>query len=326
MFMQNILKLGSSKLKAALLGALLFCTSLLLLDRGAGAEVHSNGQLSKQQFPHQGLLRQLYLYQPRGYATTHPVPLVLIFHGYRSSGLDMIKLTAFNQLADQKGFLAVYPEAITDRWHTNSSPQDKTQVDVSFVHALIEQLKQTYSIDPKRIYAVGMSNGGFFTQRLACELPDQITAFASVAATIGVQEKESCHPTQIAPILMINGSQDPVVTWQGQIHRVRHAFRDSTITSVPQAIDFWRQQHHCDPTPQSQLLPNLYTTDHTRVKRVRYANCVPQGSVEQLIILGGGHTWPGSNQNTLLSHLLLGRNNQDISATQEIWRFFENTH
>lgn len=312
----------------AFLVLLLLLGSGFILSMQAQTEFkipNTKGNYTSNQLAHEGLTRHFLLYKPSSYSPTHPMPLVLVFHGYRANGRVMAQLTSFNQLAERVGFLVAYPEAIKDRWNTNGSPHEVSEIDVSFVRALIQQLEKTNAIDSKRIYATGMSDGGFFTQRLACEMSDQIAAFAPVISTMGQALKDSCHPARAVPILMVNGTKDPLLTWGGQIHWVRHAFRDSRITSVPEMVNFWRQEDHCSVVPHTEFLPNLAPKDGTTVQRVRYTGCLPTSTVEQFIIQGGGHTWAGSTDNKL-SRLGLGKMSRDINLTEQIWQFFSYYH
>lgn len=107
---------------------------------------------------HHGQQRTYYLHTPKSYKPSHPVPLVLAFHGYGSQGKDLALSTGFNDLAEQKGFIIVYPNGIDKRWNVTSNWLTGVD-DVSFVAALIDHLTKIRVIDKRRIYATGVSNG-----------------------------------------------------------------------------------------------------------------------------------------------------------------------
>lgn len=255
----------------------------------------STGELS-----YDGRQRTYTLYTPKSYQRDYPMPLVLAFHGYGSQGKDLAQNTDFNRLAEQKGFVVVYPDGIERRWN----PLNKVLTgvdDVGFVPALIDHMKQVREIDPQRIYAAGVSNGGFLVQRLACESSTEIAAFASVVASFPTQFQFTCRPRRSVPILMMNGTEDRKVPWQGG-----NLFYGS-ILSVPDSIDFWRVHNNCPSQPQIKRLAG------GRVEIARYMNCHDNTEVELVKLEGAGHVWPkgGSGPSQLLN------------GSQEIWNFFQ---
>src|SRR5262249_8322287 len=126
-----------------------------------------------------GLQRTYHLHVPPSYTGQKATPLVFVFHGGGGNGEDAGSLTGFSQCSDQKGFLVVYPDGVDQHWNDGrgtTPPEQQGVDDVGFVSALLEQLAQTLYVDPKRVYATGMSNGAIFTQRLGCELSEKIAA------------------------------------------------------------------------------------------------------------------------------------------------------
>jgi polyhydroxybutyrate depolymerase len=271
--------------------------------------------------------RQYYLYTPGTYQSGRKLPLVLVFHGFKGSALQMMKMTGFNEVAEKEGFLVAYANVAKDRWSAASAPTDMSDEDITFVQAMIRNIKANRDVDPARIYATGFSNGGFFTERLACEMSDQIAAFAPVAATMGGPLQKSCQPTRPVPIILINGTDDPIITWKGKIKRVRYAFRDSVITSVPQAVEFWRKQDQCDVAPRVNLFVRSAHSTGTGTQINAYQHCTAPAAVQQVVVYNGGHTWPGSSDKIGLGRLVLGRPSYDINASEVIWSFFKDyTH
>ncbi len=251
----------------------------------------------------QGQSRNYYIYTPKSYNRNRPMPLVLVFHGDGGSGQAMSDVSRFNALAEQKGFIVVYPNGINHTW-SNSPDSD----DVSFVKALIERVQQIRNIDQREIYATGFSSGGILTQTLACELPDKIAAFASVAGSMPVQLQPSCQPHTPVSILTINGTNDQEVHYQGDDNSQPNA-----LVSIPNMVKFWRSHDHTTS-------PNQENINSTKVKISHYYG--DSGSeVMEADVVNGGHFWPGgtstdTNVNEFNSEL-------GLNASQTIWNFFE---
>ena len=120
-----------------------------------------------------GLERTYHVHTPRGYDSPRDnLPVVLAFHGGTAKGTGMPVLTGLNELADEARFIAVYPEGVDEHWNDGRSSVPNTVDDVAFVSAMLEDLARNYRIDANRIYAAGISNGGFFSERLACEMAE----------------------------------------------------------------------------------------------------------------------------------------------------------
>ena len=158
------------------------------------------------------LTRNYVLHVPEG-LPHKPVPLVLVFHGGGGHASNMPRFTGFDSTADAGNFVVAYPESFNTHWNDTRglSPAD----DVAFIRALIAHLESTLNIDPQRIYATGISNGGFFAQRLACDLADRIAAVASVAATMPDTLVPVCKPSRPISVLFIQGTKDPLVHIEG---------------------------------------------------------------------------------------------------------------
>ncbi len=259
--------------------------------------VDGAGQLTVQ-----GQTRTYWLHTPQSHQKNTALPLVIAFHGYGSQGKDLAHSSGLNALADRAGFVVVYPDGLDRRWHVGeafSGPDD-----VAFTAELIQHVSQIRAINQQRIYVVGVSNGGFLVQQLACvshqrSLP--IAAFASVAATLPQPLEATCRPPAPIPLVMINGTADQKVPWQGGVRPY------GTILSVPQTVEFWRQRNGCRANAPLQQRPT------SQVTITRYTPCQSQGEVELVTLIGAGHGFPrGGNGNTGL-----------IDGSQEVWHFFQ---
>ncbi|GAA4009467.1 hypothetical protein GCM10022408_21960 [Hymenobacter fastidiosus] len=255
-----------------------------------------------------GLRREYRLYVPAAYSPAKAVPLLFNLHGYGSNNVEQEAYGDFRPIADTANFLIVHPNGTLDgngsrAWNTFLPPGTGVD-DVAFLSALIDHLKLTYTIDTDRIYSTGMSNGGFMSYELACQLSGRITAVASVTGSMAQSRRAVCTPQHPTPIMEIHGTADATVPYNG------NAF----FLSIPAVLSYWVQFNGCAPTPVVTQVPNTNTTDGSTAERSVWANGRNGSVVEHYRIIGGGHTWPGSA-------FTIGVTNRDISASREIWRF-----
>ena len=272
------------------------------------------GEISRT-LTHDGRERSYILYVPASVDWSKPVPLVFVFHGGTGNAKNAIRMSGFNPVADKNGFIVVYPNG-TGRlnddklltWNGGTCcgyAQEENIDDVGFVRAIVTDLRSLANIDPKRIYATGMSNGAILSQRLACEATDLFAAIAPVAGTLNFP---SCSPTQPISVIEFHGTADEHVPYDGGYGP--KSLVNVDFASVQKSVGFWTQFDGC--SPQSQ------TNSFDDIQHEVWTGCAGSTSVELYTILGGGHSWPGgaggwpgSDQPT-----------QTISASQLIWEFF----
>jgi poly(3-hydroxybutyrate) depolymerase len=158
--------------------------------------------------------RRYLLYVPPTYDPARPTPLVISMHGFSQWPAHQSRLTHWNTLADEYGFIVVHPSGtgFPKRWLAADPRADNP--DVAFLAALIDQLEREYNIDPQRIYVNGLSNGGGMSFALACQLADRVAAFGSVAGAY-LYPWEACQPARPVPAILFHGDADPIVPYQG---------------------------------------------------------------------------------------------------------------
>jgi polyhydroxybutyrate depolymerase len=240
------------------------------------------------------------LHVPAAYKSNQPAPLLIALHGTGGNGNAMKQQTGFNQLAEQKGFIVVYPDGVKQHWDARRGNQPETTNDVGFITALIDDLENRYSIDRRRIYATGFSNGGTFTYRLACELSDKIAAIAVVSATMPANLTSRCQTTKPLPVLLIHGTKDEAIPY---------ATAGRGLLSVPDTFKYWSTHNRCSSLPK-ELPPTL-----SGVQTKTYGQCANQTSVVLHSIQGGGHEWA--------SDAKAGDSiAKQFSASAVIWDFF----
>jgi len=248
--------------------------------------------------------RYYFLTVPESYSSDEPLPLLLVFHGYTSSARTIKGYSGFDTLAEKEGFIAVYPQGTllndNTHWNVGGWTLQSSADDVGFVEALLDQLTEEYAIDTDRIYATGMSNGGYMSFLLACQVSDRIAAIASVTGSMTPQTYNKCDPERPMPILQFHGTTDPTVPYVGN---------EMWTQSIVDVLNFWKAFNHTKFTPDPQPMPDLDPEDGSTVERYVYDNADTGIAVEHYKVIGGKHDWFGA------------RGNKDIQATQIIWEF-----
>lgn len=258
---------------------------------------------------HDGAERDYLLYIPENYNEQNEVPLVINYHGYGSSNVEQIAYGDFRSVADTAGFILAVPQGLKFNGETHwnvqgwiiGSPVD----DVDFTSALIDAISEDYSINSERIYATGMSNGGFMSFLLACQLSDKIAAVASVTGSMTPETFNDCSPSHPTPVLYIHGDSDSVVPYNGAIW----------TKPVSETINYWKNYNQCEEEAVKTDFDDVNTVDGSTVEKYFYDNLNNYAVVEHYKVIGGDHTWPGTIFN-------FDGTNQDINASEKIWQFF----
>ena len=258
---------------------------------------------------HDGIERDYILYVPEIYDGSTAVPLVLNFHGFGSSASQQMFYGDFRDIADTEGFLLVHPEGTTfignQFWNVGFPGLSSTIDDVGFTEALIDELATLYTIDLDRVYATGMSNGGFMSFLLACQLSEKIAAVASVTGSMTQDTFDDCNAQLPTPVLQIHGTEDDVVLYN----------ENNLSLPIPDVISYWVDHNNCETTPTTTTLPDVDVSDGSTIEYSVYEDGDNGITTEHMKVIGGGHTWPGSILNS-------AGTNQDIDASMEIWLFF----
>ena len=258
---------------------------------------------------HDGIERDYILYVPEIYDGSTAAPLVLNFHGFGSSASQQMFYGDFRDIADTEGFLLVHPEGTTfignQFWNVGFPGLSSNIDDVGFTEALIDELATLYAIDLDRVYATGMSNGGFMSFLLACQLSEKIAAVASVTGSMTQDTFDDCNAQHPTPVLQIHGTEDDVVLYN----------ENNLSLPIPDVISYWVDHNNCETTPTTTTLPDVDVSDGSTIEYSVYEDGDNGITTEHMKVIGGGHTWPGSILNS-------AGTNQDIDASMEIWLFF----
>jgi len=294
-----------SKLLFLLLALLL---ALIVLGALAFSWVDkTNGKLVSS-----GQERKYYLYVPESYNPSMPTPLVISIHGYAEWPAHQMELSGWNELAEEYGFIVVYPSGsnFPKRWRISSTPVNPAElpVDVQFISDLIDELSNEYNIDPTRIYANGLSNGGGMSALLGCTLSYRIAAVGSVSGAY-LFSLGDCQPVRPVPMIAFHGTADTIVPYQGG----PSSSFELPFPAVAEWIEAWAVRNGC-------ATPALELPVRGEASGVRYTHCEGDAQVVFYTITGGGHSWPGGDP---LPEWIVGHTTQDIDATRLMWEFFQ---
>lgn len=256
---------------------------------------------------------------------THGVaalPLIVALHGRTGTGESMADLTGFDALAEREDVVMLYPDGLNGEWsYVRGIPGYPTDLpdDVAFLDRLIEKVSAEVKIDPKRIYVTGFSNGGFMTERLACDAPKRYAAFASVSAAGFAGMNLVCREGQPIRLLLIHGTADTNIPWLG-LTRTVQGQRVPILYSVSDTLAFWSSYIGCGADLTNTDLPTKNKNSTTEIHLLKFKRCPKGSALELYAVSGGGHTWPG--RPGLVPEALAGVTSTDLEATEAIWTFF----
>lgn len=268
---------------------------------------------------HGGQQRMALLHVPRNWKAAGASPLVMALHGGGGGAIHQADDARYGLIrkSEQAGFIAVFPNGISPArsgmlatWNAGNCcarARDENVDDVGFLRAVIADVRRRASIDDRRVYAIGMSNGGMTSYRLACEAAD---VFHGIMAVAGTDNTKTCRPARPVAVLHIHARNDDRVIFEGGAGQ---AFRDEALvtdfTSVPATMARWVQLNKASASTRPLL-------------RVSGARCdrhdaAAGGAPVQLCVTDtGGHSWPGGSKSRGESP------SEAIRANDVMWEFF----
>ncbi len=275
----------------------------------------------------QGQLRTFQRYTPNSVLVRGKrAPVVIALHGASGTADHLQGYLGLNAVADREGFVAVYPQGENNRWNDGREPKNKadgetsTADDVTFLNTLADALVVQGVADPKRIYVLGLSNGGFMALSLACSDGARFAAFGAVIASMPVATASTCKPQATAPVVMINGTEDQLVRFDGK----RGQLGISGNLPPLEAARVFADRASCQ-TATNVALPDADPADGTTVSKTTWERCAPGAGVEFYAVLGGGHQSPTTSSagRTVVLDSLLGARSRDIDTAETVWAFFK---
>ena len=251
-----------------------------------------------------GTARSYIVMRPVATPATPPALLVLL-HPLNTTPVQMANLTEVTRFVATQGFWVVLPQAINGQW--NDDPSRTPATDTNFISALITNLVGQ-GVDATRVYAAGYSDGAFMSERLACELSNQIAAFGIDAGVVIANSPTYCKPAVQRPKLYILGTADNIVPYNGTFG----------LDSAAASMAFWVGLQHCGGTVATTL-PTV-VSDGTTVQLTNYTGCTAGGDLRLYTVDNGGHAWPNGLTQTV------GKTSQNLDATGIIWSFASAYH
>jgi polyhydroxybutyrate depolymerase len=245
-------------------------------------------------------------------------PILFAFHGGGGEALKLDITTELVKLADQKNVVIVYPNASNKHWN-DGRPEVNSQVeDLEFIDSVFAHINQKYSIDKKRVCATGISNGGLFSFRLACERSEIFSSVMPIAANMGLEKSKKCNPKKSISILNIMGDEDPLIPFNGgDIKGPLGLKKLGKVLSSFDTFEFWKKQLSCSSQTRSELAK--VTKDGTSIEEIKSSKCKDGIQLTQVVVHGGGHTWPGGR--AVLSERLVGKTSNNFNASEKLINF-----
>jgi polyhydroxybutyrate depolymerase len=258
-----------------------------------------------------------------------PRPLVVDFHGLAEGALLHSFTSRFGVLGQQDGFVVVFPGGTGAPVHWDTTDHGPSNPDLAYVGALLDQVESTQCIDTSRVYASGFSDGAVMASLLACTMSDR---FAAIGAVSGLELQQPCDTARPVPVIAFHGTADPILYFNGGVDSAQLTQllgpdeptrppptdqpADLDGPGVPATVRAWAVKDGCDPRPHDAAVG-------TEVVLRRYT-CPPGAAVQFYIIVGGGHSWPGSEVSEADSQV--GETTFQVDATAQMWDFFRQFH
>lgn len=285
---------------------------------------------------HDGLKRFYYVYVPSGYEIGKDMPVVVTLHGGGGTPKTMPEVTKMNEVAEEYNFIVVYPGGTNKvlktaesglYWNSatlgtaplaNEFQSDQVD-DVGFIELMLQELENNFSIDTKRIYVTGISNGGFMSYHLAAELEDKIAAIAPVAAVV-TPGQFSVVPDKPIPIMHFHGTDDLYIPYNGGFGDETSRFDETEFLPAVDSLGQWAEHNNCNQTLEFIKRINRATLSE-------FKDCRGRSEIFLWTLDGGGHTWPGGYVSPIAQTGRfappVGEINSDINASEEMWLFFK---
>ena len=283
--------------------------------------------------------RQYLEYVPSTYSETEPAPVLFMLHGKGDQVDNFFQATQIKDIADQKGWIVVCPQALVFNLQTPMGSQNfgtcwnagvtvtasvtiygmPIQYDVAineavddegFLMAALEALDEEYNLDSDSIFFAGFSLGGFMCHRMAVSHGDIINGIAAISGLVG-NNIASLTPVDNVNVIQFFGTDDEMITYNDAMISLQQYGNSNTGLPVEQTVEYWRAYNQCDEEPIVEQYPDTYN-DGLTFEMYSYLNGNNDSRVAFIKVYNGKHSWYWGN-------------NHDIDYTNEIVKFFTNT-
>ncbi len=264
----------------------------------------------EQRLVHQDAKRKYIVYTPASYASDprQLFPVVVNYHGGGMTSREQMLYTQMNRTAEREHFIVVYPQGVKQDWNVGFEDNKDGADDIGFTEAMLAKLRQDYRIDPRRVYATGLSRGGFFSLRVAAELPHLFAAVAVVGASMPQQVIDRHAKAGKIGVMHILGTADQIVAFDG---------KQGHYLSAAESYQYWVKNNGIGGAAAKERSIDSDVRDETSVSHLEQSR--DGVGVALVTVKNGGHTWAGADAFNL--GLPLGQTSRDIDANTVIWDF-----
>jgi polyhydroxybutyrate depolymerase len=258
---------------------------------------------------YQGDTRDSVIHLPAQYDPAAAYPLMLVFHSNGGTGAAMERISNFDTVADQSGFIVAYPDSVGAEWVLSGQNSD-----VGFTMQLIQSIESAYHVDPTRIYVSGYSQGAGLAQQVGFCDPTVVAGVADVAENLNPGWQSVCRPSAPLTYVEFHGTGDPISPYYGG------SSATGTIYSSQQTATTWAQVDGCPNItyPASTTFPDTLSDGSSVTDTLEaWGSCAQNTTVAFFTITGGGHTWPGGAQNGSQTNGLVS---EGLNGSGAIWQ------
>jgi polyhydroxybutyrate depolymerase len=269
-----------------------------------------------------GAARWYLLSVPEGRDGTTPLPLVVELHGLAEGAAIAAEMSQLDALGEREGFVSVFPHGSGEpvRWD-QSIDRETPNADLAFLDAVVDEVSAAHCVDEARIYVTGLSYGAIMSSALGCV---RSTRFAAIAPVAGIEHPDGCAPERPVPVLSFHGTADAILLFNGGVGDLDSALGGAAPAppsadvaldgpGYPAAVAAWAAANGCGDAEDEQRSEHVIERSY---------DCDDDAEVRFLIIVGGGHSWPGSAFSASIASIV-GPTTDEVDATEEIWSFFE---
>lgn len=266
--------------------------------------------------------RSYLISRPAGPSPAQPRPTIIALHAAGQTAEGLKDYLGLEPASQREGYVTVYPQGIGHVWNDGRPAAMRLKAvltpgdDVPFLVALAQRLVEQGIADPARLYLMGISNGGFMVERMACEFAGLFAAYSVAMATAPANYREECRPDRPVPIMFVHGTADGVIAWNGFWTPL------GATLSAPDSAALYAKLDQCAQA-SDQALPDIVGMDATTVSVRRYTDCAEGVEVALYKIDRGGHQSPARVETKPgLATPFLGLRNRDIDMGEESLAFF----
>jgi polyhydroxybutyrate depolymerase len=281
-----------------------------------GASLKAGGDPEARQISVGGTPRDFLLHIPRNVTSAHPMPLVIMLHGSGGNAADLRTTTGMSALADSQKFIVAYADGshgsfsgYPSDWNAGTccgAAQREQVDDLGFIQQIISAAAAEHTMNKKRVFVAGFSDGGRMAYHAACHLAPLVAAIAVVSGSL---VDDACLPSNTVAVIAIHGTSDDQVLFDEPSSSQPPSPVPAAASALPPSVQFWVAWNGCAKGT------SLTTKLTAHVSSTSFTKC-PGADVVAYVIEGGVHGWPGLISNDVGSPMT------ELAASNTIATFF----